>query len=281
MSEPSDKIVVLEKLDWKIPVSKVIFERTLDWDSDDELSGCCSVRGCPGGFVMEHACYKGGDEKWCDGTCYDSGKYYAVLTCGCKAPICDNCADDPSLNLSCRICGEKSVEPMIVSKKQVMSDKKLNPQQKDRDFWMCMHSTWRNFVIKNFKNGHEYQKFVEWHFQKTGELLDITEFFTGEICDEVGMFKLHVSKYSFLKYAFSVSRCLGHQFKQFQHTSKIVCRFLAIDSFSGTKFPNVYPFFGLTAKVIERLMQNSQRRGDLSWFFVRLIARYFQKRCQF
>jgi hypothetical protein len=268
---------------WNFPKKSNMVNVTPDWDSDDDMKMGCCIAGCTKRCVMEFECYKGGDVKYEADTPYDSGKYFPVTECECQAPCCDDCTEDPPFNTVCRICGAVT-DVETVSKKTVMHAKNWRRDSSDRAFWFAMHFDCNEFQKQNFPRGG-FTKFSQWFFKKTGERIDMTEVNTRDTCEIVDRFILQESKYSFLQRAFSFEfpqYSSEPHFKLFLRTSQTVCRFLAIDSFSDKKLAKVYPFFGLTAKVIQTLLQHKfPRQGYLSWFFVRLIARYFKKRCQF
>jgi hypothetical protein len=126
---------------------------------------------------------------------------------------------------------------------------------------------------------------------KKHQRIDITKMLQPETLDMINRYRLDKAKYSFLLLAFHVTNSFSAEvlrepsklrFKRFFMTSKTVCRFLSIDSFSGNRCERVFPFLGLTKKIVEKLtcafwFFNGNQTQDLSWFFVRLIARYFQK----
>lgn len=288
--------VQTSKFGWNIPGKAVeLVEVTTDWESDEDLEmGCCIYR-CKNKCVVEYDCYKGGLVKYEGDFPYDSGKLYAVTNCECLAPICDECAADTPSNLTCTICG-CSIDTQTVPKKTIMHDGnwRRGLGVNDRGFFFAMHHDCDMFKRKNFPGG-EFIGFAQWFFLKTGTRIDMTEVNTPETRDMVDIYRLDMSKYSFLQKAFPVMNRFSAEvlrepsklrFIRFFMTSKTVCRFLAIDSFSGNRCESVFPFLGLTKKIVERLtcafwFFNGTHTQDLSWFFVRLIARYFQKRLRF
>ena len=291
MSEIKTTIPFPKTFGWHFPMRCRIVP-VHDWDGPDLEIQCCNV-GCYRQCTMEYEYYKGGDVRFEGGDSFDSGMYYAYLTCDCFAPVCWRCIAVLSRN-GCRICGNRHVDVEKIRKSIVMEKKNTRRDLYNRDFWFMMLDTSVRFNETNFPGG-DYPDFLRWFFLKTGTRIDITKINSQEMCDMVDKFRLHKAKYSFLRLAFPVMNRFSAEvlrepsklrFIRFFMTSETVCRFLAIDSFSGNRCAKVFPFLGLTKKIVERLtcafwFFNGTHTQDLSWFFVRLIARYFQKRLRF
>jgi len=245
----------------------------------------CSNIGCKNVCVisLEYDKSQGYNCVEYSGSCFGTGTEFSILSCECFAPVCIECIENTDWG-NCKICGQKDVHIETIPKNDIMEnhDFRYYPNLSDsKEKWMMMHQDCYYFIQENFPNG-DYPNFRDWFLNKTGKRIDIEEMNTRQTCRMVHQYKLHMAKRFFASsslYIFQYSHELW--FKQLSEKSDSLCQFYAINSFLPKKHGKVYPFFGLTAKVVKKLMQKTQKQRDLSHFFMRLCARYFQKRLQF
>lgn len=274
---------------WKSPNPAILIPKT-KWPNMKLIFQCCNT-GC-GKFVKVDQRYLPYEKRNLVGSgVRDPGKFVSGIDCRCQAPVCDDCFRElrPA---HCYICQEQNACLKLFPKETIMSKKnwKRVYQVPNIIFYMMCHEDAKNFIRANFPDG-DYRDFSNWFFQKTKRRIDITTMLQPETLDMINRYRLHKAKYSFLLLAFHVTNSFSAEvlrepsklrLERFCKTSKTVCRFLAIDSFSENRCESVFPFLGLTKKIVERLtcafwFFNGNQTQDLSWFFVRLIARYFQK----
>lgn len=276
------------------PCSRVEgYSKKHKWDENEDLYLKCCNKGCNNECCMEHKIDKsrGDDLIGFGNQLINTGREFTVLTCRCMAPVCYDCIVNYQSG-DCRICGEKGVNIDPVCKKTIMMGR-IFPYYDDRCFrrekWMMAHDDCDWFIEENFPDG-DYPDFRDWFFIQTGKRIDIIEMNTDSTCRMVNQYKLlKVMNFLyrqnfFVSIPFQLSQYSPElRFKRLSENSQTLCRFstIAINSFLKPTQTRVFPFFGLTAKIIKILMQKTQKKDDLSLFFVRLIALYFQKRLRF
>jgi hypothetical protein len=206
MSEPVFKIELpakaKSKFVWVPPLCRVISGYD-DWDeSDPEFP--CFVNGCRNIVELEYFFYKEGctpDLKQVGKYTYDSRRYYAVLNCGCQAPVCEDCSAECSFG-PCRVCGQEA-DIDIEFKGLIMEDKNWLEGETNRGFWMMILTDAEQFIEENI--GRNYPFFLKWYLAQGGEI-DITEMNTPKMCKYISDFKLFCLKWVFLKSTFAVIR---------------------------------------------------------------------------
>ena len=270
------------------------YSKCNSWDENENLRlKCCNI-GCKNMCCVEYTIDKSrGDDLMGFGRqLINTGREFTILTCRCMAPVCYDCIEKHESG-SCRICGEKGVYIEPVWKKTIMMGRifpyydNINCSQREK--WMMAHQDCDWFIEENFPNG-DYPDFRDWFFIQTGKRIDIIEMNTDSTCRIVNQYKLQKAKNFLYRQSFFVSSSFQLsqyspelRFKRLFENSQTLCRFstMTINSFLNRKERRVYPFLGLTAKVIKILMQKTQKQDGLSLFFMRLIALYFQKRLRF
>ncbi len=251
---------------------------------------CCNT-GCSNSLTVDQRCLPSEKRNSVRSGVYDPRKLVPVIDCVCQAPVCENCIKE-LLHAHCKICQEQNACLKLCPKERILEKKNWKQVYRVPNifFFMCTHEDVENFVEANFPDG-DYPDFSNWFFQKTNRRIDITKMLQPETLDMINRYRLDKAKYSFLLCAFHVTNSFSAEvlreqsklrLERFFKTSNTVCRFLAIDSFSENRCESVFPFLGLTKKIVERLtcafwFFNGNQTQDLSWFFVRMIARYFQK----
>ena len=283
------------------------------WDESENLIIPCSNIRCKNMCCMEHEIdeRRGDDLLGFGRLLINTGTEYTVLTCRCMAPVCYDCIVNYQYG-DCRICGEKDVRIDTDLKETIMEGRDFpyfdDTKCYQREKWMMAHQNSKWFIEENFSVDIEdypdvgnysdkdypdignYPDFREWFFKQTGRRIDIIEMntiSTARMVNEYKLLKVMNFLYRqnfFVSIPFQLSQYSPElRFKRLSENSQTLCRFstIAINSFLKPTQTRVYPFFGLTAKIIKILMQKTQKKDDLSLFFVRLIALYFQKRLRF
>ena len=275
---------------WKFPQSAIRIREITRPNTTLDLR-CCNTR-CMGLVSVDQRCFASNKLMWAGSGVYDPGMLVPGIDCECQAPVCDKCIKElrPA---HCNICQKQNASLRLFPKETMMSNKNwgLIYRTPHIVFFMKCHENANSFIRANFPDREDYADFSNWFFLKKHQRIDITKMLQPETLDMINRYRLDKAKYSFLLRAFPVTNSFSAEilrepsklrFKRFFMTSKTVCRFLAIDSFSENRCESVFPFLGLTKKIVERLtcafwFFNGNQTQDLSWFFVRLIARYFQK----
>jgi hypothetical protein len=264
MSEPESKIVLpaksKSKFVWVPPLCSTI-DGCDCWDESD-LRVPCSVNGCIETAKAKYCWYKEGVKprwkQYGDDCHYDSSCYYAVLDCGCQAPVCDECAIDCSGH--CRLCGQV-VDTEIVSKGSIMKGDNWRDES-NRGFWMMIHTDANDFIDTNL--GKNWSFFLSWFLANGGEI-DITEINTDDMCDKVSDFKLFCLKWVFLRStsAFTkriplapVASIFNPRFDIFMRESAGFLGSLRIIIFRKKDLER-YRFFGFMMKMIAKITRDS------------------------